>query len=62
LGLLALRGLWVLLVSMGHLVRLGLRVRRGIRVFRGLMVRLAVLVLSGRRVKWDPPVPPEKTV
>lgn len=49
-------------MSMGHLVRLGLRVRRGIRVFRGLMVRLAVLVLSGRRVKWDPPVPPEKTV
>jgi hypothetical protein len=47
------------------LVLLGLLARRGIRVIRALMVRMALLVLTGRRVKWDQSVLkdlPEKTV
>jgi hypothetical protein len=55
LGLRAFLVRSVLPVSMGHRVRLVLRVRRGIRVIRALMVRLAVLALTGRRVKWDLP-------
>ena len=44
------------------MVRPGQSARRGIRVIRALMVRLAVLVLTGRKVKWDQPVLPDPQV
>ena len=62
----AQRGLRVRLVLRGRKasrvprVLLGLWVRKGIRVIRALMVRLAVLALTGRKVKWDQSVLPDQ--
>jgi hypothetical protein len=41
------------------LVLTGLLARRVTRVIRALMVRMAVLVLTGRKVKWDQSVLPD---